>query len=234
MATRNPNIEILEMAAARLGELRDELVFLGGCGTGLLISDAGAPPMRMTRDVDVIAEVASLSDYHGLSARLRSKGFSEDLSDDAPICRWVAGAVILDVMPTDSRILGFGNRWYAPALRAAVHVELPSGIGVRSVSAPYFLATKLEAFDGRGNGDYLTSHDIEDLVAVIDGRAELLRELAESGDDLKDYLADRFAGLLVTRAFLDALPGHLPPDRAGQARLSLVTGRMQIIARAGS
>jgi hypothetical protein len=102
MATRNPNIEILEMAAARLGELRDELVFLGGCATGLLISDAGAPPMRMTRDVDVIAEVASLSEYHGLSVRLRRKGFSEDLSDNAPICRWVAGAVILDVMPTDS------------------------------------------------------------------------------------------------------------------------------------
>jgi hypothetical protein len=51
-----------------------------------------------------------------------------------------------------------------------VSVELPSGAGVRSVSAPYFLATKLEAFDGRGSGDYLTSHDIEDLVAVIDGR----------------------------------------------------------------
>jgi hypothetical protein len=74
MATRHPNIETLEMAAARLGELRDELVFLGGCATGLLISDAGAPPMRMTRDVDVIAEVASLSDYHGLSARLRKRG----------------------------------------------------------------------------------------------------------------------------------------------------------------
>ncbi|MGD1982311.1 MAG: hypothetical protein PVF93_00240 [Chromatiaceae bacterium] len=127
------------MAAARLGELRDELVFLGGCATGLLISDAGA--------------------------------------------------VILDVMPTDTRILGFGNRWYSPALRAAVSVERPSGAGVRSVSAPYFLTTKLEVFDGRGNGDYLTSHDIEDLVAVIDGRPELLRELAESADDLKDYLA---------------------------------------------
>jgi len=141
---------------------------------------------------------------------------------------------ILDVMPTDTRILGFGNRWYAPALRAAVSVELPSGVGVRSVSAPYFLATKLEAFDGRGNGDYLTSHDIEDLVAVIDGRAELLRELAESADDLKNYLGDRFASVLVARAFMDALPGHLPPDRAGQVRLSLVAGRMQVIARAGS
>ena len=234
MTIRSPNIEILEIAAARLGELRDELVFLGGCATGLLISDIAAPPIRMTRDVDVIAEVASLSDYHRLSARLRDKGFREDLSDDAPICRWVADAVILDLMPTDARILGFGNRWYAPALRAAVRVELPSGETVNSVSAPYFLATKLEAFDGRGNGDYLTSHDIEDLVAVIDGRAELLTELADSADDLKSYLADRFASLLVTRAFMDALPGHLSPGRAEQSRIPLVTDRIQVIARAGS
>jgi predicted nucleotidyltransferase len=230
MATRNPNIEILEMAVARLGDLREELVFLGGCATGLLITDSGAPPIRMTRDVDVIAEVSSLSDYHSLSARLRSKGFSEDLSDDAPICRWVADPLILDVMPTDARILGFGNRWYTPSLHNAVRVELPSGEGVNSVSAPYFLATKLEAFDGRGKGDYLLSHDIEDLVAVIDGRTELLRELAESAHDLKDYLAERFASLLVTSAFMDALPGHLSPDHAGQARVSLVTDRMQAIA----
>lgn len=230
MATRNPNIEILEMAVARLGDLRDELVFLGGCATGLLITDSGAPPIRMTRDVDAIAEVSSLSDYHSFSARLRSKGFSEDLSDDAPICRWVAGPLILDVMPTDARILGFGNQWYTPALHNAVRVELPSGDGVHSVSAPYFLATKLEAFDGRGKGDYLLSHDIEDLVAVIDGRTELLTELAESAHDLKDYLAERFASLLVTSAFMDALPGHLSPDDAGQARVSLVTDRMQAIA----
>ena len=230
MATRNPNIEILEMAVARLGDLRDELVFLGGCATGLLITDRGAPSIRMTRDVDVIAEVSSLSDYHTLSARLRSKGFREDLSDDAPICRWVAGPLILDVMPTDARILGFGNRWYTPALRNAVCIELPSGEALHSVSAPYFLATKLEAFDGRGKGDYLLSHDIEDIVAVIDGRTELQTELVESAHDLKDYLADRFAGLLVTRAFMDALPGHLSPDHAGRARVLLVTGRMQAIA----
>jgi len=142
----------------------------------------------------------------------------------------VAGPVILDVMPTDARILGFGNRWYMPALHNAVCVELPSGEAVHGVSAPYFLATKLEAFDGRGKGDYLLSHDIEDIVAVIDGGTELQTELAESAHDLKDYLADRFASLLVTRACTDALPGHLSPDHAGQARVLLVTDRMQAVA----
>jgi len=48
------------------------------------------------------------------------------------------------------------------------------------VLAPYFLATKLEAFDGRGKGDYLSSHDIEDIVAVLDGRPEILDELLKA------------------------------------------------------
>ncbi|MES9855800.1 MAG: hypothetical protein ABW166_04235 [Sedimenticola sp.] len=90
MLVQNPNIEILELAASRLGNLVDDLVFLGGCATGLLITDAGASPIRMTRDVDVIAEVSTLSDYHGLAGHLREKGFKEDMSDDAPIYRWVA------------------------------------------------------------------------------------------------------------------------------------------------
>ena len=35
---QNPNLEILEIAIARLAELADELVFVGGCATGLLIT----------------------------------------------------------------------------------------------------------------------------------------------------------------------------------------------------
>lgn len=57
----NPNLEILEIAVARLGVLVEEMVFLGGCATGLLITDAVAPAIRATKDVDVIVEVASLN-----------------------------------------------------------------------------------------------------------------------------------------------------------------------------
>lgn len=56
---QNPNIEILEMAVACLGALADEMVFLGGCATGLLITDKAAPPIRATQDVDAIVEMVS-------------------------------------------------------------------------------------------------------------------------------------------------------------------------------
>ncbi len=147
---RNPNLEILHLAVECLGDLVDEMVFLGGCATGLLLTDEAAPPIRVTRDVDVITEVATLGDYHRLSASLRERGFREDQSDDAPVCRWVTDGVVMDVMPANPTVLGFGNQWYQPALESGMPVELPSGRTIHMVTAPYFLVTKLAAFEGRG------------------------------------------------------------------------------------
>jgi predicted nucleotidyltransferase len=226
----NPNLEIMEIAVARLGILAEELVFLGGCATGLLITDPLAPPIRATKDVDVISEVASLIDYHRLSKRLRELGFSEDQSPDAPICRWRAVGILLDVMPTHPEILGFGNVWYQPAFDAAEWGALPSGKKIRLVSAPYFLATKLAAFDGRGQGDYMMSHDMEDIVAVLDGRPEVVEEIRHCDPMLREHLQLRLAALLKDDRFLEALPGHMPGDEGSQARVPIIINRLRAIA----
>ena len=102
----NPNLLMLEMTAEKLGPLVDAVVLLGGCATGLLITDPAAPPLRATVDVDVIVEVASLPGYHCFSNKLRERNFSEDSSPGAPICRWLSGSLVLDVMPTDPDLLG--------------------------------------------------------------------------------------------------------------------------------
>lgn len=208
---QNPNLELLELAVAQLGQLTDELVFLGGCATGLLITEAAAPPLRVTRDVDTIVQVASLAEYHHFSEKLRGQGFREDISEEAPLCRWVADLVVLDVMPTDSSILGFSNRWYPSAIAHADWTGLPSGKSIRMVSAPYFLITKLEAFDGRGHGDYLMSHDIEDIVAVFDGRKELVDEVRAASSELIKVLVERFKGLLQESYFVDSIMGICLP-----------------------
>mgnify|MGYP006302641419 CR=1 FL=1 len=214
----NPNIEILQETIDLLGPLAGELVFLGGCATGLLLTDPAAPSPRVTRDVDVIVEVGHLSGYHRFCERLKELGFTEDTGPEAPICRWRARRIILDVMPTDPSILGFGNIWFARAFKAAQEVELPSGSRLRLLPAVYFLATKLEAFDNRGAGDFLLSRDMEDVVAVLDGRPELVDEIKATERDLRQYLLKRFSDLIGDQNFIDALPGHLPPDAASQAR----------------
>ena len=133
---RNPNLELLEDAVEQLGTIVDEVVFLGGCATGLLLTDPAAPPLRITRDVDVMVEVATLSRYHKFAEKLREQGFVEDRSPEAPICRWQTEKVILDVMPTNPELLGFGNIWFERAFHAARHLKLPSGAKIRVLPAP--------------------------------------------------------------------------------------------------
>jgi len=223
---QNPNLEILMLAVDQLEELVDEMVFVGGCATGLLITDLAAPPIRVTRDVDAIVQVVSRPGYYKLSEKLRAKGFSEDISPDAPICRWISENVMLDVMPVETEILGFGNKWYASAAKNAKRIELSSGKKISIVSAPYFLITKLEAFGGRGNGDYLMSHDIEDIIAVLDGRREIEEEVRDAEPALAEELSMRFRNLLNDRRFVDAISGHMPTDEISQARVSLILARV--------
>jgi hypothetical protein len=225
----NSNIELLKEVAKRLGPLLSEVVFVGGCTTGLFITDAAAAEVRPTFDVDVIAEITSYADYATFSERLRALGFREDTSKGAPLCRWLIDSMKLDIMPIEEKILGFTNRWYRAAMDAAQEIELEAGLHIRIVTAPYFVATKLEAFRGRGHGDYTSSHDLEDLLAVVDGRGEIVAEIAGTSA-LKSHIATEFQNLLGTPAFIDALPGYLLPDVGSQRRLSILLGRLKEIS----
>ncbi len=213
------NLAILTTVASALGSLRESLVFVGGCATGLLVTNVRAQPIRMTDDVDLVAQVASQQEFHALEREIEALGFVHDMSADAPICRWKCRDVTVDLMPTDEGILGFHNRWYPLAVESANTVTLPAGMNIRLVTAPVFLGTQLEAFKGRGKGDYMASHDLEDIVTVVDGRATLLEEAAKSPPELRGYLATEFTQLLESRDFMDALPGQLPTDLGSQARV---------------
>ena len=218
--------------ARRLGALRDEVLFLGGAVLPLLVTDQGALGMRPTDDVDLAVEVATKVEYYQLGERLRALGFAEDDTPGAPICRWVVDALKVDIMPADEGVLGYSNAWFREAIRSASRVAFTDGQVLRIISAPCFCAAKLEAFEDRGEGDYIMSHDMEDVVAVVDGRAELLDELAAAAPDMRDYLASTVRGLLGDRRFLEALPGHIPPDMASQARLPILLERLRRLAGA--
>jgi hypothetical protein len=220
MNPNDPNVVILELVARNLGEsLRDDVVFVGGSIAGSLITDPAQPAIRPTEDVDLIVEVLARNDYYHIEKKLLARGFAPDQSANAPICRWRIESIAVDVMPTDEEILGFSNRWYGEALHSAEKITLPSGIWIRRISAPMFLATKLEAFEGRGNQDYLFSYDLGDLLALIDGRDTLIDECSDCSSDVKAYLNTKLGHLIATPAFMQALPGHLPGDRASQERV---------------
>ena len=222
----NPNIELLTSIANAMGTLREQVVFVGGCATGLLITQPNVADARVTEDVDAIVEVASLVAYHVLASQLMSMGFKQTMADNTPPFRWFWNHMQLDLVPLDEKVLGFANRWYKPGFDAAITATLPSGLQLRHLSSPYFMATKLEAFKDRGNNDVYLSHDLEDIISVVDGREELLEELAAAPPEVRNFVAHSFQGILTHPDFTNVLPGIVSQS----SRTGLVLQRFSKIA----
>ena len=232
MRKPNPaNLEMVRLVAERLAELLGSVVFVGGSIVDLLITDPAAPQVRSTKDVDIIVEIASRHDYYRLGETLRTLGFKEDLqSADGPVCRWVVDDIRVDVMPIHDEILGFSNYFFRIAMDTATVQDVQDGLEIRLISAPCFLATKLAAFIDRGGSDYISSSDMEDFVAVLDGRPEIIDEIIKSPPDVKKFIVEQVSILLEDRDFMWALPGHLEFDSESPERVEMFIAKLRAIA----
>lgn len=222
------NLFRVEEVAKALGDLLDGVVFVGGCTSALLVDEAGSAFARHTEDVDIIVDLLSRSAYYAFGDKLRERGFSEAADSDV-VCRWTmayqGGRILLDVMPTDENLLGFSNRWYKDAIDHAKRFKLKSGVEINLVSPTYFLATKFEAFHGRGRGDYYC-HDFEDIVYIVEHSPRLIIELVSAERTVKSYLAKE-AGKLLNSEFENVLPGLVN----NEAMVTHVLNTIQQISR---
>lgn len=216
---------MLETVAEALGtDLRERLVFVGGCTTALFITDeVTIEGVRATDDVDLIVDLTGYAAWAELQAQLRRRGFTE-ASDDPVICRMRLGSLKVDFMPDDPAILGFGNRWYAKGIGTAVTCRLTETLDIRRLTPELFIATKLEAYLGRGDGDLLGSRDLEDILLIVDGREELMDEVRRADADIQHFIAEHFRALLADRDFDHFLDGNIrgPDGRAAIVRARLV------------
>lgn len=194
---------MLQTVADALGpELLAQVAFVGGCTTALLITDeVTREGVRYTEDVDLIVHVLGYGGWHAMLNQLRPRGFFESPQDDVN-CRLRLrqtgqNDLIVDFMPDDAAVLGFTNRWYCDALASAQLYSLNTGARIRLVTPVHFVATKLEAYQGRGNNDPLASRDVEDLINLVDGRDTLPDEIGQSDLPLVQYIADQFKALLA-------------------------------------
>jgi hypothetical protein len=222
------NLAMLEVVARTLGKLNEEVVYLGGCATALFINDPLSLDVRPTLDVDCIVDVISLGQYHKFENELTKKGFKKSMEDEV-ICRWHYDDIILDVMPTNEKILGFGNPWYKEALENASTHPISDDLIVKSVTAPYFIATKIEAFRTRGNNDLLGSHDFEDIITIIAGRVEIADEIALVNEKLRRHLKQFFDEMLKNDQFELVLPGHVSDGPVTMQRVQTVKSRIKKI-----
>lgn len=220
MIKKDIHLEILKIAVKELRELHEDLVFIGGATISLFITEPATVRIRQTFDIDCVVEVSSRSEYEKIASKLRKNGFHED-SDSRVICRFKKNDLILDVMPTDPKILGFTNKWYKHGISHAQIVKIADE-EIKVFSVPYLIATKIEAFKGRGKNDFLISHDIEDIVTLIDGRKEITSDLINAPKDVMNDLKHEFVQFINNNLFIDSLDGHIS-DRTN------IVGRKKII-----
>jgi hypothetical protein len=140
---------------------------------GLLLTQTRAESIRPTKDVDLVVRAVTKQDYYQFEQRIRAQGFANDLQKEAPICRWKHGHIKVDIMPSNDLVLGFSNIWYPYACESAQTYQLPSG-----------------------KPDYIGSHDLEDVISVIDRRPELFDECTKELPTLQVYLREEFRRLL--------------------------------------
>ena len=179
-----------------------------GGATISLYPDRPVLEVRPTDDIDVIIEILNYVDRAKLEERLRSIGFSHDI-ESGVICRYKIQGIIVDIMPTNDPSIGFTNIWYPEGFEKAVDHEIDERSIIKILSAPYFIATKLEAHKARGKNDGRTSHDFEDIVYVLENRESIWEEMDNSDSSVKEYLRSEFQILLKNPNLFEWIDSHV-------------------------
>lgn len=204
------NLKMLQTVANGLGNLKDEMVFAGGTVAELYANNPDLSGIRPTLDIDCVIELSSKTAHVKLEENLRAKGFANDTSKGAPICRWIYKNIKVDIMPTDSDILGFSNQWYSEGIENKISKTLPDETEIFIFPPAYYLAAKVEAHKGRGGNDLRQSHDFEDIVYMLDNCSELLDDITNADNSVKTYLKEEFQNLLLNDNLIEGIECALP------------------------
>lgn len=225
MISSDHHLDVLKLAVVALESVLDEVVFIGGATISLYITEPQVVTIRSTKDVDMVVEVTHRTEYEEFCKKLRKLGFSEDISSGV-ICRFRKDSLLIDVMPTDKQILGFSNKWYLEGLRNSNKIEFMDRT-IQIFPVEYLIAAKIQAFKNRGKGNFSTSHDIEDIVTIVDGRKALAEEILVAQDRVRESLTQDFHQFISNADFVSALGAHISDRLNLEGRKQIVLERMR-------
>jgi len=178
----------LALVAKRLAGIEERFAFVGGCVLPLLLDEEFRPSVRSTFDADVIVRVVSRTAEAHLDERLRSLGFHHDTRPSAIRNRWLLDGMTVDVMPLGPG-LPLTTEWLIESLATAAERELAPGVRALVITPACFLAVKLNAFLDRGSPggrpDYYGSKDLEDIIALVEGRVTLVSDVAQASPNVR-------------------------------------------------
>lgn len=225
------NIAMLQTVAAGLGELKNEMVFVGGSVAELYVDNPAASDIRPTQDIDCVIELSSRTEHAKLEEALRAKKFANDTTQGAPICRWVYREILVDVMPTDPVVLGFTNIWYEDGVTNKITKILPDGQEIFVFPVEYYIAAKFEAHKSRGGNDLRQSHDFEDIIYIFDNCLNILENIQNANEDVKEYLRQECQSLMANDNLTEGIETALPygsDEESTDIILKLIEGIAEI------
>lgn len=217
-----PASDNLIRVARALAEIREQrFVFAGASILPLLLNDPAAPAARFTGDVDAVVDVLTYDQWERLQSRLRE--FDVVVRADPAVgkgrmCLFHLNEIEVDIMPVRISLVMHPSRMLEIGFQFAEPHQLADDLEILALSASGLVAAKLEAFGDRGVREFPVSKDLEDIVALLDGRLGIGGELSEAPDEMRHFIAAAMIRLLGDGNVLDVI-SDLLRDRERERRV---------------
>ena len=150
------------------------------------------------------------AEFAKMQERLAELHFHPDPQGQS-ICSYIYKDISIDIMPAEDTGIGISNTWYKPGFDHLQQITLDNNLVINILPAPYFLATKIEAFKDRGNNDFYGSHDYEDIIYVLDNRTTIVEEILTSNAEVKNYLKQELSLIAGHPQSTEILAMHIHP-----------------------
>ena len=117
------NIKVVEKVAFALGELNDDVIYVGGAVVSLYVTDAGAEQPRPTKDIDISVQVSSYAQMDQLREKLANKKIYPAPTETI-MYRYSYEDILIDFIPYEETPLGPTNRWLKPGFKKAYPIKV--------------------------------------------------------------------------------------------------------------
>lgn len=219
------NIAVVAQIAEALKDMKNDMIFVGGAVVSLYTDDPAADEIRPTQDVDMTLNILNLGHWEKVQESLSKLGFHPDPEGHA-ICSYRYKEIPIDIMSMNDGPLGPANKWYSIGAENLWKVKAEDQ-EINILSAPCYLATKFEAYNDRGS-DYRTSHDIEDIIYILDNRTSIVEEVIETNPNVRSFVIEQFQILKDIGLLNEVMMAHIHPLMI-EERLPLVEEKIRQI-----
>jgi hypothetical protein len=219
------NIAVVAEVAEALKDIKHDMVFVGGAVVSLYPDDPAADEIRPTQDIDMTLNIVNLSHWQKVQEQLGALGFYPDPFGHA-ICSYKYKDIPVDIMATEDGPLGPSNRWYKIGFKNLWSAKAKEQ-EIKILSAPCYLATKFEAFNNRGS-DYRTSHDLEDIIYVLDNRISIVDDIFKDDSRIANFIKEQLQNITNKGLMQEVLIAHIHPLMLAE-RLPIVEEKIKQI-----